>query len=238
MLHRIPRSLLSFTLAVAFAGQAVAAPLAYRMAVGDSFELVTTTDAEVPMVGAKHVVAAVACRVEAATTDHLTCKQTITSKIAGKPDYTLSLGCDISPEGRISNFTGINLQDPKMALVARNAGMGLPSLPNEEAPIGHSWQEEKPLFLPNTPIPGMPETVRLVTSYKVTGLGKTNGKDTVTIAMTMQEAEGKLKVRAKGEFVVEAANGKPVSGHIEGEASIRVVIKTFTVPFKVAISTK
>jgi hypothetical protein len=238
VLHKIVRSMLPVTMVLALAGQLVAAPLAYRMPPGDGFQLETVVDAEVPMLGARHIVALADCRVDASTVDHLTLKQTITAKLAGKPDYTLSMGCDVSPEGRMSNFTGINLEDPKMALVARNAGMGLPTLPNDEPRVGHTWQEEKAIYLPKTPIPGMPESARVITDYKITAMGKAGSRDTVTIEMKMKEADGKLKIAAQGQFVVEAGTGKPVSGQIEGNASIRVVIKTFNVPFKVGIQAR
>lgn len=227
------RPLTTASLLVLLTGSLLAAPLAYRVPAGDAFELQTTVEADVPMKGHIQMLATASCQVEAGGK----WKQTIRSSVPGKPEFVLSLGCTVAPDGRMSDFTGIDLSNPKMALVAKNASMGLPKLPDEDVQIGTSWEDERALSLPALPIPGVPETARLRSSYKVTGFGKSPaGKDTVTIAMTMNEAPGeKLKVSATGTFVVEAGTGKPVSSEFGGEAAIRVIIKTVKVPFKVSV---
>jgi hypothetical protein len=236
MIDMRSRPVLAATLLVLLTRSLVAAPLAYRMPAGDKFDLTTQVEADVPMKGPIKMTVMAACQFEKPGV----MKQTIRSSVPGKPEFVLSLGCTVSPDGRMSEFTGIDLTNPKMALVAKNASMGLPKLPDEEVQIGSSWEDERALSLPKMPIPGVPETARLHSTYKVTGFGRTPaGKDTVTIAMTMTESPGeKLKVAAKGTFVVEAATGKPVSSEFAGEASLRVVIKTFKIPFKVSVQAK
>lgn len=239
MLHIFRSPVLSALLLVILTGSLFAAPLAYKMPAGTQFELDTVTDTELPVVGAKHVVVKAIVRVESSGPDGMKLQQTVVSTVPGKPDLTINLGATLSPEGRISNITGVNLEDPKFALVAKNASMALPPLPNEEVSVGMTWEDEKPLFLPKMPVPGVPETVRLHTTYKVTGISKQGERELVSISMTMKESDGqKVKVHAEGSFVVEAGTGKPVSSHLEGEASLRVIIKTFKVPFKTDITVK
>ena len=221
---RLRSAIPSALLAIAFTGSLSAAPLAYRFPAGTQFELDTVVDATAPVVGPKHVVVAAKVSVAASTAEGMQMQQTITSG-----STNLTLGCTLSPEGKISGITGVNLDDPKYALIAKNAATALPALPNEEPTLGMTWQDEKPLYLPKLPIPGVPDTLRITSSYKVTALDQQN----VTIAMTVEQSPGqKLQVHAEGTFVLDAATGKPVKSHLEGEAKIKVILKTFTIPFK------
>lgn len=238
MLHIIKSTIRSALVLSALTGSLCAAPLAYKMPAGMQFELNTVTDTELPMVGAKHVEVKATVNVLSTGPDGMLLQQTVVAQAPGKPPLSLNLGATLSPEGRISAITGVNLEDPKFALVAKNAAMALPPLPDEEVSVGMTWEDEKPLFLPQLPIPGVPETVRLHSTYKVTSIARQGDRDLVTIEMNMKEADGKLKVTASGSFVVEAATGKPVSSHLQGEASLRVILKTFRVPFKTDMTVK
>ena len=226
-------------LSLVFAAHAFAgSPLAYRLSAGDRFQIDTVTDASAPVVGPIHAVVKAQSEVVSATPDAMVLKESITSQIAGKPDYTLeNLGITVSPEGKCSNITGVDMNDPKQALIAKNASVGLPPLPNEPVDVGSTWEDERPIFLPHVPVPGIPASVRVHSTYKVTGLGKTGDKDTASIAVTSSEAPGeKVKLEATGSLVVELATGKPVTSHLEGLAQVRVILKTLKVPFKVDIT--
>jgi hypothetical protein len=216
---------------------AAGAPLAYRLPVGDTFEIVTTTDAEMPVLGPVHAVLRARTRVEAVVPGGgMKLAQTITSSRPGKPETTLSLGLEVSPEGRCSNVCGVDMTNPKAALIAKNASVGLPPLPNEPVAVGSSWEDERPVYLPKVPIPGVPEVVRVHSSYKVVALGKQGEKDTVTIAVESRESNGqKVSFACAGTIVVEAATGKPVASRMQGQAAVRVILKTVKVPFKADI---
>ena len=196
----------------------------------------TTTDAEMPVLGPVHAVVRARTRVEAVGPDGMKLAQTITSSRPGKPETTLCLGLEVSPEGRCSNVTGPDMANPKAALIAKNASVGLPPLPNEPVAVGSSWEDERPVYLPKVPVPGVPEVVRVHSSYRVVALGKQGQKDTVTIAVESRESNGqKVSFQCAGTIVVEAETGKPVSSRMQGQAAIRVILKTFKVPFKADI---
>ena len=219
---------------IALAGSAYAAPLAYRFPAGSAFELDTVVDATAPVVGPKHIEIKAAVHVDEALADGMKLTQTIT---AGGNNVTV--GCQLSAEGRITNITGGDLNDPKFALIAKNAGTALPALPNEEPTVGMTWQDEKPLALPKLPIPGVPDTLRITSSYKVTAIAKVGDQQQVTIAVVIDQSPGqKMGVHAEGAFVLDAATGKPVTSHLEGEAQVKVILKTFKIPFKADISVK
>ena len=239
MHHILNTAMKSALLLIACSGVLSAAPLVYKMPAGTSFQLVTSTDTELPIVGPKHVDVTASVQVQSCTAEGMQLQQQVVSQIPGQPPLTLDLGAMLSPEGAISNITGVNLADPKFALVAKNAAMALPPLPNQEVSVGMTWEDEKPLYLPKLPIPGVPESVRLHTSYKITSIAKQGDRDVCTLEVNMKEADGsKVKVTATGTFVVEAATGKPVSSHLQGEASVRAILKTFRVPFQVDVAVK
>lgn len=238
MFHTIKSITTSALLLITLSGSIFAAPLAYRMPAGTTFTLETSTDTELPMVGPKHVDVKATVKVESSSPDGMVLQQAVVAQAPGKPPLSLNLGATLSAEGRISNITGVNLEDPKFSLVAKNAAMALFSLPNEEASVGMTWEDEKPLFLPKLPIPNVPETVRLHNTYKITSIAKQGDRDLVTIEIKTKEADGKVKVDATGTYVVELATGKPVSSTLQGEASLRVILKTFKVPFKTVVTVK
>jgi hypothetical protein len=232
------RTYRSFALVLALAGQVLAGnPLSYRIPAGESFDLVTRVDADAPVVGPVKATIKSHSQIQAITAAGMKVTQTITAQIPGKPEKQLALGCTISPEGRASEFTGVDMNNPKDALIVKNAAMGLPTLPNEAVQVGSSWDDERPVYLPKMPIPGVPESGRIRNHYTITAIGKCGERDAYTISFKSEEAPGeKLKFEAKGTFTIECGTGRPLAGHIEGTASVRVVIKTFKIPFKAEIT--
>lgn len=214
-----------------------AEPLAYRFKSGDSFTLVATTSAEPPMTGPIKATLTTKSTVGAASPDGADLQQSVTRTVPNKPDFTVQFGCRVSPSGQVSSISGLDMSDPRLALVAKNAAMGLPTLPDDAVSTGSTWADEKPMYLPKVPLPGVPDVVRIQTTYTVTGMGTANGKPTVEIATETHEAPGqKVTVAAKGTLSVDAGSGRPVKSTLEGVAAVRIVFKQFKVPFRATVT--
>jgi len=94
------------------------------------------------MVGPIH--SKISAHIRVVSSDAAGCRldQQITSAVTGKPDFHIGMGCQVSPEGQVSEITGVDMGHPTAALIARNAAVGLPALPNEPVTVGSTWDVE------------------------------------------------------------------------------------------------
>lgn len=207
--------------------------LGYHMPPGETFALNMSFNADVPTQGPISGNAFTKTRVEAVLADFLRLKVSVSSPAGG--GYVLGMGMDLSPAGSASNITGVDMNNEKDALVAKNiASLGAPALPDSDVVIGTAWEAERTVFLPKAPFPGVPTSARVRFTYKVQSIAQENGREVVTLAVTGKEPSGQsVKINCAGFWVVTGGSGKPLRAKIEGEASMRVLVSTLKMPFKV-----
>jgi hypothetical protein len=215
--------------------------LGYRFTAGDSFDLVTTTSAEPPLSSPTKSTILSRTKVASAGPEGARLEQHIVSQVPGKPDYVTSFNFLISPEGQVSDVVLANPADTQAQLIARNISTAMPSLPNAAVAVGFKWSNERPVFLPRISFPGVsvPDQLRLVMDYQVAGTSTVNGQPALTLNVAAHESPGqKLQVKAGGTITLEPRGGKIFASHLEGVASMRVLLVKVNVPFKVDVARK
>lgn len=208
------------------------ASLSYRMIQGDSYALNMTVDANVPTQGQVHGEASIKNRVEAVLADFLRLRVSVASPAGG--GYNLAMGEDLSPAGNASNVTGVNWNNEKDAMIAKNvASLAHPALPDSDVTIGQTWVSERSVYLPKAPMPGVPSSVRVVFSHKVVAITQENGREVVKIEVKGTHPQGQsTRVNLTGWWVLASGTGKPLRAHFEGEATLRVLLNDLKLPFK------
>ncbi|MBI4861410.1 MAG: hypothetical protein HY815_14295 [Candidatus Riflebacteria bacterium] len=216
--------------------QAEALPLAYRFPAGSTFQEALVSHASPPMGGPLDTNMKTRSTVKSADGAGMRLEHDVTMTQTGASTIHVTLQCHVSPEGQVTDVTGVDWNDPDQALVARNVAAGYSKLPNAVVQVGATWEEEKPFYLPKSSVPGVPSMVRVRSTYTVTAL--TDGPvPTATLAIKSKESPGQsAKIDATGTLVLDAATGRTVKSHVDGTLTVKVVFSQVKVPFTADIT--
>jgi hypothetical protein len=205
-------------LATAAFAAAPIAPLAYRLPVADHFRQISTITVKSPR-GTHTGTVTLACTVKAATPRGMRWAENITVAVSGQPTKQLALELTMPPDG---NWADLAVASGPENL-ARMVQMTLPGLPNVAVNNGSSWVTERVLTLPHTPVPGLPESIRIRSQYKVTGFENAGGRPAVSFTMTAEDTGRQaVSLKATAQYTVNLATGKPIRSHYEGVLTVRV----------------
>lgn len=208
--------------------------LVYDLATGSVSTFETKIWAKVPVAGEIESVVTSALTVLARDGEFMKIEDAITTTVSGKPGTSLTFRCQLDPEGNLSAFEGVDMTNADHRALAGNTSLALNPLPGGAPAVGMTWQAERPLHLARSPIPGIPEMVRLNATYTLTELRQGQHGREATVTMKVVQSPGqKIEVDATGQIELDLETGRPLFSVMNGTAKIKVLFSTLTAPFRV-----
>jgi len=243
--------LVMFVFASSLAG-AAGVNLSYNLQANSAWTMHSVIDAQVPMVGNKHLEADYDFSCSASDQDGATVsihvpQVTSEGSTFGPVDANFRLASD----GKVSKLSSDQLNDPQIGPLLKNVGMVFPKLPGNVVRAGASWSSLEVLYLPasgkkalapdmgSIDLPetraSMPSSIRLNGTYKYLGTQK-SGLEKISISF--KEAGGKIKVNLGGTCFYDPKVGFATSAKLKGNIKVKKFFKWFTIPVSITSSKK
>lgn len=219
-------------LVTALAGAAYAeVPLRYRCEVGASTEFTIENDFNLPILGSQPSRVVVRSTVVSSANGTTHVRQSIDRTRPNLPARTVDTQLTIDHTGEIEH-QGELPSDSEGIFLARTTMLLLPALPDRVVRVGSTWSAQRTVPLPPMKISAPPQ-VRVSIDYKVEKVE--DGK--VQVAMSAKTLPGEsLTLTHTGHLTLDAETGRPLSGWIDGKASLWVFLMgTQTASFKIKL---
>ena len=192
-------------------------------------------DAEVPVVGAKHLEVSYALVCEGADENGAIIRINIPAiDVDGTVIDPTQATFTLSPWGDVSRLSSDQLADPFVGALLRNVGMIFPKLPGGEVSVGAGWTAREVIHLP----PMKKGKVKLPSKIRLDGgfnyLGTKNGREEISV--NYKEADGEIKVRLKGTCLYDTEAGVVTSAKISGTIKVKKFFQWFTIPVIINVS--
>jgi hypothetical protein len=193
-------------------------PLAYRLPVSDQFRQITNLTVKSPQ-GTKTGTITMVATVKGATSHGMRWGENVTMAMSGAPAKQAALELTMPPDG---NWTELTVSSGPENL-ARVAQMTLPALPNTVVGVGSVWETERTFTLPQTGAGRIPESIRVRSQYKVSGVENIRGRPAVNFTMVATDTGRQtVTLKANAIYSVDLLTGKPIKSRYEALLNIRV----------------
>lgn len=213
--------------------------LVYDLPQGSVSPFVTRITARVPVAGEIESTVESTLTVLARDGEFMKIEDAVVASVSGKPGTSLTFRAQLDPEGNLSAFEGVDMNNAEHRTLAGNTALALNPLPGVAPAVGITWQAERPLYLAKAPIPGVPEMVRLTATYTLTEIRDTAHGRQATVTMKVVQSPGQsMQVEATGQIEIDLATGRPLFSVMTGTAKVKVLFTTVTAPFRVETRAK
>lgn len=210
-------------------------PLRYRCEPGSRVRMTIENDFQLPILGTQLSQLTVDSRVLSASASGARVLQSIERTRPGQPLRTVDTALGFTPTGDVSGPDDLPA-DSEGVFLARTTLLLLPALPDEVVRVGSTWSAIRTFPLPPMKISAPPQ-VRVRINYRVTSFAQVAGQRVVNIDMSGRSLpdEG-LTLTNTGQLTLDAATGRPLSGFIDGKATMSVfLLGSMTAGFKIRL---
>jgi len=204
--------------------------LAYHPASGAQWTMLSVLDAQVPIVGNKHLAVSydLSCTDSSADSAQLTLhipQVDVEGTVVGPVEASFSL----SPWGDVSRLASSQLTDSLVGPLLKNVGMIFPKLPGGLVSVGAGWTAREVLHLPDLGKMKLPSKIRLDGAFNY--LRPVGGREEISISY--READGDIKVKLEGKCFYDKETGIITNAGIKGTIKVKRFFKWFTIPVSI-----